>query len=187
MTSSEYATGQESAATSGSVPEPAAEEENAVAEGDSSDLRRESASLLARLADRYDSEAEESRANAVRLRAESEAEEAKANKLGEESSRIRNEAERLEADPLSAPPAASEPAKEEPTTAPATPSDVTTVTPSGPSPARGFASGSEDPAPSGSSGSGTVTGSSQPEDWAPRPFESWRNQATQVPPRNLDL
>jgi hypothetical protein len=67
--------------------------------------------------------------------------------------------------------------------------------PPGPGPARGFASGttssssstaSTPPGATGSAGSPTSP-SSESDDWAPRPFESWRNQASQVNPRLLEL
>jgi len=60
----------------------------------------------------------------------------------------------------------------------------------GPGPARGFASS---PEPSGEQGQSAESGSTsaQPsgstEDWAPRPFESWRNKTSRVVPGLLGI
>ena len=187
------------------------------------DLRRESAAMLRTLADKYDAESEESRARSAQLLAESEAAGALAVKLGEESVRIRTEADRLASQPtwLSGVPDATAESKAEPQATPdAGPTAGTTGTsttepgttaPPGPGPARGFApnvgassegsqlsSPSSAPTSAASSTSSSVQGGTsgqgspapptgESDDWAPRPFESWRNQASQVTPRLLEL
>ncbi len=172
----------------------------------SDELRRQSAAMLQTLADRYDAESEDSRARSAQLLAESEAAGALAVKFAEESVRIRTEADRLAAEPTwlkdvpdttagpkqDADAASDEVAGAEAATtaqASASISTSTTGTPApGPGPARGFAHnvGSTEGSQSGGSGS-QASSASESDDWSPRPFESWRNQASQVTPRVFEL
>ena len=59
----------------------------------------------------------------------------------------------------------------------------------GPGPARGFAETSDQSAAGAQRAETTSTAESAgaPEDWAPKPFESWRNQTSRVIPRLLGL
>ena len=210
--SSEFAAGPGAPAASegGGGDEP----EASGLDGGFAELRRESAAMLRTLADKYDSESEDSRARSARLLAESEAAGALAVQLAEESVRIRTEADRLAAPPTWMPGSSPDAAQahsgtsggtDQPSTpdsgtpAPgtaaaaseATDSDATdstatepgTTPPPGPGPARGFAPNA------GSTAEGTqhATPTRETDDWAPRPFESWRNKASQVTPRLLEL
>jgi hypothetical protein len=200
--SSEYAPGPGSPAAS----EAEAGDEPEVAEtgGGFDDLRRQSAAMLQTLADQYDTESENSRSRSAQLLAESETAGALAVKLAEESVRIRTEADRLAAEP-SWMTGGSETTPDSSGTADGAPGSATKAesvasgdaaggataehgttasgsTPApGPGPARGFApnAGSESSQVSDSGPTGQTSGS---DDWAPRPFESWRNQASQVTP-----
>src|ERR1039458_1187597 len=95
--SSEFAGGPGTPAASeeSDGDEPAA----AATDGGFDELRRQSAAMLQTLADKYDSESEDSRSRSARLLAESETAGALAVKLAEESVRIRTEADRLAAEP----------------------------------------------------------------------------------------
>ena len=195
------------------------EPEASKVDGGSDDLRRETAAMLRTLADRYDTESEDSRANSARLLAESEAAGALAVQLAEESVRIRAEAGRLAAQPtwLSGVADATADSKVEHQATPTAGSTAAGTTEAGataqpgPGPARGFApnvggsaEGSQISSPTsaptsaagstssalqgGASGSGSPTSpTGESDDWAPRPFESWRNQSSQVTPRMLEL
>jgi hypothetical protein len=175
--SSEYAAGPGSPA----APEESGGDEPEVPEPASgfAELRRETAAMLKTLADKYDAESEDSRTRSARLLAESKAAGALATKLGEESVRIRAEADRLGAEPdwmTGLSDVATESSEE-----PAKASGATTTAP-GPGPARGFA-----PNVGAAAGASQSSHTSEPDDWAPRPFESWRNQATPVTPRRLEI
>lgn len=223
--SSEFAAGPGSSATKDSGGD---EPEASKVDAGFDDLRRESAAMLRSLADKYDTESEDSRARSARLLAESEAAGSLAVQLAEESVRIRAEADRLAAQPtwLSSAPDATAESKIEPsastvsgapdtatavgmTTGGTTEPDATAQP--GPGPARGFAPNvgssteggqlaSAGSAPTsaasatsptlqdGTSGTGSpASPTGESDDWAPRPFESWRNEASQVTPRLLEL
>jgi len=208
---SEYATGQEATAV---TDEGGDEEPNVTSpEADAADLRRQTADMLRTLADKYETEAQDSRARAVELRAESDAADAKAVQLGDESARIKAEAERLGTEPTwiarpadsstEAGKADSGDATDSSASAPESADDTaaSTTASSGPEPARGFAPQSESETGAQAStiqpGSATTTSTGatgqaespasrsqvEGDDWAPRPFESWRNQPGQTPPK----
>jgi hypothetical protein len=183
---SDYSSGTEADQTS-DAPVSDGDEPETNRDDDSGELREQTAAMLRKLADTYGTEAEAAKAQAERLRAEAKEADAKATQLAEEAARVSAEAQRL-----SNPPSwQSDDAQATASTEPA---------PSGPEPARGYAgsqpsappapaetttTGTEASHPSVLPGSPTMTAATESDpkpkteqdDWAPRPFESWRNQA----------
>jgi cell division septum initiation protein DivIVA len=178
--------------------------------GELADLHRRAADALRTLAEKYLAESKDAQDRAKELRAELEATEAKANKLNSESEQIRAEAERVGrapdwlrgAEPAAAT-AAAEPAEENleqlTQTAPATeaptgpepthaPQVATESQPApGPGPARGFAQSVPSTEPQDADQIAATPDNSESEDWAPKPFASWRSETKQVSSKILEL
>lgn len=194
---SDYSSGPETGqVTDAPVSSETADEPDANPDSDSGELREQTAAMLRKLADTYGTEADEAKATAERLRTEASAADARATQLGDEAARVKAEAERL-SNPPSWQSAAGETGTQPDQSA------------SGPEPARGYAgsepataaspseppTGGESGHPSVLPGSPTMTAATESEakateqdDWAPRPFESWRNQAGgQTTSRFLEL
>jgi hypothetical protein len=213
--SSDFAPGSEDSPADGSDPSGSEENDAVLADDSLADLHRETSAMLRTLADRYEADSADKRATVARLRTEMEAAESLATQLAEESARVRADADRMGTPPewidgptkgegASGQPAGTEAATEAGTASETgTDSEAGTVSETGtgspegsesaapdepavpgPGPARGFAEGEPR---AESTDSTSASQSAAPEDWAPRPFESWRNQTSRMIPRLLGL